>query len=67
MPNQNSAPLAPAPLDRTATIAEWHGYIASAPNFVTAQNAMEQALMAGVDFFALESYQRSLTATNPTV
>jgi hypothetical protein len=35
------------------TIAEWDAYIASAPNFATAQNRMEEAVAAGVDFSAL--------------
>lgn len=52
----------PAPAIPAENVAEWHGYIATAPNFAEAQTRMEQALRAGVDFFALERLQRSLEA-----
>jgi hypothetical protein len=33
--------------------AEWNAYIASAPSFAVAQERMEEAVRAGVDFAAL--------------
>jgi len=43
----------------TTNPADWHAYIRSAPNFAVAQTRMEDALRAGVDFFALEQIQRA--------
>lgn len=40
-----------------ANVADWHRYIAEAPNFAEAQSRMEEALRAGVDFFALRAFQ----------
>lgn len=39
------------------TVAEWDSYIAAAPNFTVAQDRMEQAVEAGVDFAALLAAQ----------
>lgn len=36
---------------------EWHLYIRSARNFATAQDRMEQAVAAGVDFAAMLALQ----------
>jgi hypothetical protein len=35
------------------SLPEWNAYIASAPNFAAAQERMEEAARAGVDFAAL--------------
>lgn len=36
---------------------DWHLYISSAPNFARAQERMEEAVEAGVDFAALRAVQ----------
>lgn len=45
--------------ERISTAAEWHAYITSAPSFAVAQDRMEEAVRAGVDFAALLSEQGS--------
>jgi hypothetical protein len=39
------------------TATDWDAYIAAAPNFAAAQDRMEEALAAGVDFTALLAAQ----------
>ena len=46
MQDQSTAATAP----RATDPAEWHAYISAAPSFARAQERMEEAAAAGVDF-----------------
>lgn len=41
----------------TATPADWHAYIRSAPTYADSQDRMQEAVAAGVDFAALIAAQ----------
>lgn len=43
----------PNGVEMPTTTEQWHAYIQSAPNFATAQDRMEEAVNAGVNFKAL--------------